>query len=292
MEENSQHNKKTKQANSVLDNAIDTMDIVEIEKQLSRLEDLVVEIEDSKFFAKKIINTNQKGNHFMKKNYKKLGTVVASVALAVVLGSGTIYATGIYKTFEFFNEETTTIVKTKHTRIEDKEAARLAKEASEAYDEPHKTGGNVMEVQEKTFGSIQEVQEELNIDIVIPKYIPEGVQQEDTINVETTAHEAVGRTDRVYTTYRSINGEEKCFGITVIKEEMKEDVTSIVTTDAVYKDRYTNEYGDEYLLFNEDGGIIAQTTIKNIEYVLVFMGIDETEVYKTIDSTDLGIYHK
>lgn len=290
MKENSQDSLATKQINTTLDTAIDNMDLETIEKQLTQLEDLSSQVEDSRLFAKRIINQNKKGNDFMKKSYRKLGKIAVSIAGVLLIGGGTVYATGIYKTFTFFDKETTTFVKTTDQKAKDKELERLAKESSESYGNPHESSENVMEVQKKMFESVKEVKEQLNIDIAVPNYIPEGLEQGKEIYVETTEHEAVGRTDRVYTTYRSVANEDKRFGITVIKEEMKQEVTSIVTMDAVYKDKYTNRYGDEYMLFDEDGGIIAQTSVGNVEYLLVFMGVDEDEIYKTIDSVDLSVY--
>ncbi|MGL4345090.1 MAG: hypothetical protein ACRCTE_07835 [Cellulosilyticaceae bacterium] len=284
---------QSKEVTKALDEAIDRMDLEQIEAQLVALdgiEDDALQIEDSKFFAKKIMMKSRKGNNEMKSGYKKWGTAVAGVLCALAISGGTIYATGLYKTFSFFGEKTSTFIKTTDMKLADTEAKQLADEAAQSYGTVEASCENTINSQRSNFGSFEEVKEALNIDIVVPGYIPEGLVQDADIYVETIAHESFGRKDNVYTTYSDKEDEGRRFGVTVIKEDMKQDVTSIVTTDGVYAKEYTNAQGDVYTLFSEDGGVIAQRSVGNIEYVLVFMGIDETEIYKTIDSADLSIY--
>lgn len=273
-----------------LDKAIDNMDISEIEKQLAILSDdkpLPYPIEDSKLFAKRIIKQNKKGYDTMKNDHKKFGTIVASLVLTITIGVTAAYATGLFKEFNFFNKDTTVNIKTNQD-MSDEEAKKIAQEASDAYNNPQDTHEDTRQVDTQCFSSVEKVKEALGIDIVLPAYIPEDFEMDKDIKVQSP----FDKNFNIYTTYTSKENTERLLGITIIAENLPEDSTHITVTDAVYKDIYTTPTGTQYTLFNEDGGVIASIEVDNIQYALVFMGLNEEEMHKIIDSVDLNTYKK
>ncbi|SKC84781.1 DUF4367 domain-containing protein [Maledivibacter halophilus] len=281
---------KSNNIKNKLDKAIDNMDMPEIEKQLDKLsadKPFPYEIEDSKIFAKKIIKQNKKGYDTMKNNYKKFTTLAASLILTITIGITAAYATGLFQEFNFFNRDTTVKVRSNQDIRED-EAKRLASEASDAYNTPSATKKSSREVDIKTFSNIQEVKEALDIDIVLPSYIPEDFVIDDNIRVENL----YDKNFNIYTTYTSKENKERLFGVTVMTNNLSGDMTSITVTDAVYKDTYTTPDGTKYTLLEEDGTTIAEVSINNIDYALIFSGISDDEMNKIIDSVDLNTYTK
>ena len=271
-----------------LDQAIDEMDIEQIEKSLAKLSaenSLPFMPEDSKLFAKRIITQNRKDYHNMKKNYKKLGTLTASALLVIVLGTSAAYATGLLNQFTFFNKETTVVVKSNQT-LSEKEAKELAKTAASEYGKPQDPEATVLEATPKDFSSLAEVQKAFGTNIVLPSYIPSDFEMDKTIHTETLSENNFN----IYATYTSKENSKRLFGVSVIQRVLDEDSTSISITDSVYKDKYTSPAGTTYTLFDENGGIIAQAKLGDIEYNLCFMGLDEKEMHQIIDSTDLTAY--
>ncbi len=269
-----------------LDVAIDDMDMLQIEKQLTKLSDKELDhfsIEDSKLFAKRIIKKNKKGFDVMIKKYKKAGALVASVSLILMIGVSVCYATGFYKEFKFFNKNNTVEIRT-NQNISKEEAKQLADEASEAYENQISEGATIA-IPMKSFASIKEVKETLGIDIVLPSYIPTDFEMNSQIETQT-----YNDSYNIYTTFQSKDNEERLLGITVISDSLPEDSTEITVTDSVFRDTYTTPAGTEYTILEEDGGIIAMAEINNIQYALVFMGLSQEEMNKVINSVDLSKY--
>jgi hypothetical protein len=273
-----------------LDEAIDNMDISEIEKQidiLSANNPFPYPIEDSKLFAKRIIKQNKEGYDTMKKNHKKFAAIAASLILTITIGVTAAYATGLFKEFNFFNKNTTVKIKTTQDMSDD-EAQKMAQEASDSYNNPKDPQKETKQVDTQSFPSIEKVKEALGIDIVLPAYIPEDFEMDKDIKVQSP----FDKNFNIYTTYKSKENTERLLGITIISENLPEDSTHITVTDAVYQDTYTTPTGTQYTLFNEDKGVIASIEIDNIQYALVFMGLSEDEMHKVIDSVDLSTYTK
>lgn len=273
-----------------LDKAIDEMNIEQIEESLNKLSvlnPLPSQTEDSKLFAKRIINQNKKGFFTMKNNYKKIGALTASALLIITIGTTAAYATGLLNKITFFNKDTTVVVKSNQS-LSDQEAKKLADEAASSYGKPVDEKATVTEPVRKDFSSLAEAEKAFDTKIVIPSYIPEDFKMDQTIHTETVD----SQNTNLYATYTSSKDSKRLFGITVIKETLGEDSTSVLVTDSVYKDKYTTPSGTKYTLFDEDGGILAKAEVNDIEYVLAFMGVSQEEIYKIIDSADLTAYVK
>ncbi|MCT4507757.1 MAG: hypothetical protein N4A48_03215 [Tepidibacter sp.] len=287
MKENSKTNSKYKDINSKLDEAIDSMDMFEIEVQLEKLsnkEEFPYEIEDSKFFAKRIIKQSKKGNGSMRRNVKKSGILVACLVLTI--GVTVAYGTGLFKNFKFYNEKTTVEIRT-NQNISEEEAERIAKEAEDDYNSPS-TEDTTEKDTKKIFSSIKEVEETIGMQITLPSYIPEDFQMEKDIMVYNTR----GDNHNIYITYMSSEKEDRLLGITTITRNQPEDSTIITVTDAVHKNDYKTPSGTKYSILEEDEAIIATTDISNVQYALIFMGVNEEEMHKVINSTDLSGYIK
>ncbi|WP_129600656.1 hypothetical protein [Anaerophilus nitritogenes] len=270
---------------SKLDEAIDNMDMVEIERQLEKLSKqrpLPYEIEDSKMFAKRIIKQNKKGNGIMKKGIRKSGILAACLVLTI--GVTAAYGTDLFKNFKFYNKDTTVEIRT-NQNISDKEAERLAKEAKDNYNSPDKKG-IITEAKTMTFSNIKEVEKALGVKVILPSYIPEDFKMEKDIMVQ----ESFNNNHNIYITYKSKDQENRLFGVTIITQDMLEDSTVVTVTDSVHKDDYKTPSGTKYSILEEGEGIIANTDIDNINYGLVFMGVDEKEMHKVINSADLSGY--
>lgn len=270
-----------------LNQAIDEMTVDTIEEYLEKLPDLNEQKEDGKLFAKKIIKEYKKGNENMKKTYKNSGILVASIILTITIGVTGAYAAGLIKKFTFFNQNTTVTIRT-NENLSQSEAKEMADQAAKDYNNPSSLQAPSLEVIEKTFTSLDEVKKSFNIDVVLPDYIPADFVMSNEIHTQTIPD----NTCQIYTTFTSNTNQERLFGITVIKDESSLDTTRISVTDSVYKSKYTAPSGVHYTLFEEDGGIIAQTEIDDVQYGLVFMNVDKKEIYKVIDSTDLTTYIK
>jgi hypothetical protein len=271
-----------------LDQAIDDMDITQIDLQLEKLSDIdpfPYQIEDSSLFAKKIIRQNKKGNAIMKKTYKKWGTLTASLLLTAIVGVSGAYAAGLLDQFTFFNKDKTIVVKSNQP-LTSEEAKELADDAAFAYDQPKDLENYASPVEEKAFTSVAEIKESFGIDIVFPDYIPSDFQLDPEIYTQTLSDNNF----QIYTTFTSTQGETRRFGLSLLYNKLSEESTSITVTDVVYKDDYQTPAGTHYTLFDDEGGVIAQTEIGDLEYVLVFLGFEKEEMYQVIDSTNLEAY--
>ncbi|MDF2596143.1 MAG: hypothetical protein K0R69_2484 [Clostridia bacterium] len=279
------------QANLVqdsLDQAIDDMDITQINLQLEKLSDIdpfSYQIEDSYLFAKKIIRQNKKGNAIMKKTYKKWGTLTASLILTAIVGVSGAYAAGLLDQFTFFNKDKTIVVKSNQP-LTSEEAKELADDAAFAYDQPKDLENYASPVEENAFTSVAEIKEAFGMDIVFPDYIPSDFQLDPEIHTQTLSDDNF----QIYTTFTSKQGGNRRFGISLIYSKLPPESTSITVTDAVYKDDYQTPSGTEYTLFDEEDATMAQTEIGDIEYILVFLGFEKEEMYQVIDSTNLEAY--
>lgn len=275
---------------SKLDEAIDNMDMMEIEKQLDKLlvdKPFPYTIENSKLFAKKIIKNQKKGYDIMKRNSKKCGTLIASLILTITVGVTAAYATGLFEDFNFFYKNTTVEIES-NQNIGEKKAKKLAEEANDSYNTPSNTKESSTETNLKIFSSIQEVKEALGIDIVLPSYIPTDFEIDKDIRVQPSYNNNYN----IYTSYTSKENEEKFLGVTVISNNLPEDSTVVTVSDAVYKDDYTTPSGTQYTLLDEDSLTIAKVEINNIKYGLLFRGVSKDEMHKVIDSVDLSPYEK
>lgn len=281
-----------------LDEAIDNMDISEIEKQLAKLahdNPLPYQIEDSRLFAKRIIKQNKKGDDTMKINYKKFGTLVASVLLTITIGLTAAYAMSLFQEFNFFNKDTTVNIRS-NQNLSEEEAKKINEEVSKMFgmeaSETSNNQGNRQETSKETgiksFSNIKEVKEALGIDIVLPSYVPVDFEMNKNVNVQSTINDNFN----IYTTYDSKENTERFLGVTVITKNLPEDSTVMTVTDVVHKGFYTTPAGTKYTLMDDDAAVIATIEINNIQYALIFQGISEDEMHKVIDSVNLEIYKK
>lgn len=270
-----------------INHAIDEKNMNEVEKQLALISErspLPFTVEDSQLFAKRIIYYKKKGSNEMKKRSRKIAALAASFALVLCMGI-TVYASGLYKEFTFFNKDTTVIIKSDQDMSEE-EAKELASEAAEAYNQPVDEAAIVVPVEEQSYTDLAAIKEAFGIDVIVPAYLP----KEFVMDSEIYTQAVPGSSTNVYVSYTSQLDPETRFGITVIKSDLPEDSTSITVVDSVYKDTYTTPSGTKYTLLTEEAAIIAQTEINDIQYALIFVGVSEEEMHKVIDSADLESY--
>ncbi|WP_099189603.1 hypothetical protein [Tepidibacter mesophilus] len=287
MKENLKKTPEFQTINSKLDEAIDQMDISEVERQLEKLSEvkpLPYAIEDSKIFAKRIIKQNKKGQGCMRKNIKKSGIVAACLMLTI--GVTAVYGTGIFKNFKFYNQKTTVEIRSNQD-ISEEEANRLAKEAEKDYDSPS-TQGTTEEAELRTFSSIKEVEETIGIKVILPLYIPKDFQMEKDIMVQNSFN----NNHNIYISYKSNAKNNRSLDVTIATQDQPEDSTVVTVTDAVRKGQYTTPYGTKYTILKEEEGIIATTDINNISYNLIFTGVNKEEMHRVINSADLRGYIK
>lgn len=283
-------NKKEILSVSRIDDAIDGMDLERIEDFIEGLEDcdeLESSMEESALFARRIIRDKRGGrkmNGRKNSGMRRFG-LVASCALAFVAVGITAYAGGLFEKFDFYNDTNTVQIRT-NQELSEEEAAQMAKEASQDY-ESGEVDENAYVPEEVTYSTIDEAVEKTGVDIAVPSVLPSGV----FIKEEIMAYETGADNQNIYVMYSS-EDEKKLFGITVITQNMTENSTVVCVTDAVHRTTYTTPSGDKYEILDEDGGIIASTSVGSIEYALVFMGVSEEEIHKVIDSADLSIYSK
>lgn len=272
-----------------INSEIDKMDITEVENQLEKLSEirpLPSDIEDGRCFGERIIKQNKKGYGIMGKNIKRFGTLAACLLLTISVGVTAVYGTDILKRFEFFNDDTTVQVRT-NQNVSEEEAERLAKEAQEDYDSSDRENLTI-ETTENIYSSIEEVTENTGVEIVLPSYVPDDFQMGKDISVYDTFNDNYN----IYITYNSKEKEDRLFGVTIITQNQPEDSTVVTVTDAVQEGEYETPSGTKYTILDEDGMTIATTSINNIEYSLLFVGVNEKEMHKVINSADLIEYIK
>lgn len=285
MKENSKSTPEIQSINSKIDDAIDKMDVEEVERQLAKLSEerpLSHVIEDSKVFAKRIIKQNRKGVNNMRRSMNK--SVILVACLVLTIGATVVYGSDLFKKFMFYNQKTTVEIRT-NQNISQGEAERLAKDAEDDYNSPSSQGTTEKAV-ERTFSSIEEVEKATGIKIILPSYIPEDFQIEKDISVYNT----LNNNYNIYINYRSKEKEDRLLGVTIITQDLSEDSTVVTITDAVHKDEYKTPSGTNYSILKEDEGTIATTDINNIKYAIIFMGVNEEEMNRVINSVDLSSY--
>ncbi|MBF8982569.1 hypothetical protein IZY60_03355 [Lutibacter sp. B2] len=287
MKENLKKTPEFQSINSKLDEAIDQMDMSEIERQLEKLSEkkpLPYAIEDSKIFAKRIVKQNKKGLVSMRKNIKKSGIIAACLMLTI--GVTAVYGTDLFKNFKFYNQKTTVEIRS-NQNISEEEAKRLAKEAQEDYDSPPEQG-TTEEDKPRTFSSIKEVEERIGIKIILPSYIPEDFQMKRDILVQNSFN----NNHNIYIKYTSKAKKNRSLYVSISTQEQPEDSTVVTVTDGVHKGEYKTPNGTKYAILKEDEGIIATTDINNVSYNLIFTEVNEEEMHSVINSADLSGYIK
>ncbi|MHC1749410.1 MAG: hypothetical protein AB9856_14155 [Cellulosilyticaceae bacterium] len=270
-----------------LDKAVECMDMEKIEKLLAEISErnpMPIQIEDSKLFAKKIISCEKKGNDLMKKTYRKVASFAAGIAVVAGIGV-TSYATGMWRQFDFFEKDKTMSVRS-NTEVSKEEAKQLINNSNKEQEGPTREA----ETKDTVFNSLEEVKKELNVDVVIPSYVPQDFKQDKEIKTQSAYYGEDAARHLVYVTYASPKNEKRLFGITITKIDATTDYTAVNETDATYTGKYDSKNGNHYTLLKEEEGTIATTNIGDVEYSLVFVGVDEKEMHKIIDSTDLSVY--
>jgi|GEM_PF-5924467 len=267
----------------LIDKAIEKMDMEEIDRQLRFLEiekPLPCDIEESELFARRIIKEGKKGEHKVQNKSRRMGIMIAVVMMVLTLGVTMVFGAGYLK-FDFFNHDTTVQIKTSEN-LTVEEAEALATEASEEYNNNVIDDAIVLETTKTNYNSIEELENDLEVKVVIPKYIPEGFVFDGNIMVQLS-----DISKNIYITY--INGEEKMIGITMVVEEEIEG-TTVSVTDAVYKDSFKTESGTEYMILDEDGAKIATTEVGNLSYAIVTIGVSDEVIQKILESIDFDDY--
>ncbi|WFD10916.1 hypothetical protein [Tepidibacter hydrothermalis] len=285
MKDNLKNTPRFESINSELDKAIDQMDILEIEKQLEKLSEekpLPYSIEDSKIFAKRIIEQNKKGYGSMRRSVKKSVILVACIVLTI--GVTVVYGTDLFKNFKFYNQETTVEIRT-NQNISEEEAASMAKEAEDDYNSPS-TQGTTEENELNKFANIKEVEESIGIKITLPSYVPQDFEMKKDILVQNS----FDNNHNIYISYMSKEKKNRLFEVSIITQKQPEDSTIVTVTDTVHEGEYKTPSGTKYSILKEDEGIIATTDINNIVYSLIFTGVNEEEMHKVINSVDLSGY--
>ncbi|MEM1485196.1 hypothetical protein V6615_09990 [Oscillospiraceae bacterium PP1C4] len=279
-----------------LDAAIDGMDQDGIDRSLARLtalESHTIEAEDAKLFAARIKKLDRERKHSMK-NKKTMRTVLVAAAIMVVASVG-VYASGVLNNFTFADGDRITNVRTTES-ITETEAKELADNAKSAETAPSEQAREA-ESKEFTFDTVEEAEKKLDTKIVIPAKMPELALKSVSGQTIRWGDDMESRT--VYAIYG--DPESKAVGITVDKRIVKpgSEFTSISTSDMDKNSigEYKSKSGKVYTLHSEsdDSGKrtarIAKITAGSYEYALIFVGVEENEMHKIIDSADLSVYH-
>lgn len=261
-----------------INKAIENCDMSRIDEELKLLESqspFPQEEVDSTLFAKDIIKKSKGRKSGMKKAYK----MVAGLALAMIIGVTGVYASGLYKSFSFYKEDKTITVKSTG-ELTQEEALEMAVEAEKDLEQtPAEERVNTSE--KLSYYSIAEAEKNLGIPIAVPTALPEAFEMDESVYVEKA-----NRQTNIYVTFK--NGE-KLFGITILADDVTEDMTSITITDSVYENSFKSN-GRDFNLFTEDGGLIATTDFGAVQYALISMGLTEDELKAIVDSVDLTVY--
>lgn len=248
-----------------------------------------ISFEEPELFADKI-KQNVKGDVIdMKKKFKftKFGVIAAVVA---VISCASVSAAYILNTYTVEKDGTL------YSVTSDQEIGKdeLQNMVDEAADFDKSEGTAVPENEYEKFESIADAEKQYDMKILTPEVLPD-LKLESITGLQTVDDEKYGRST-VWLEYGDT--EDKAFGITVAKKNLREGETSIsgAEFDAGTLSEYKSPKGYDFKILNEsdeDGSHtakIAYAAAGKYEYALIFMGFDEAEINKVIDSLDLSEY--
>lgn len=270
-----------------MNNAIDDMDIDQIEAYLDKMDD-PVELEavkiDSELFARRIIDEHKDKDVKRKMSTKRMIMFAACLVLAFAMGV-TAHAAGLFNVFTYYGDSSTVEIRTDQ-ELSQAERDVIVEEVVTSYENGEVTGTEVRTPEYKTYNGIEAVKEAIGVDIGLPGFIPEDFVMESEIMVS----ESFDGNHNIYVTYESSTDPNRMFGITVATQNYSEGSMVVSVTDTVYEDEYVSKSGDHFSIMSEDGGTVVIAELGHLQYALIFLGVEEAEIYQVIDSVDLGIY--
>lgn len=284
-----------------LNNAIDEMDMTTLSALLDEIETSTSHppsLEDSTLFAKRIIKSKNtsipKGPDSMK--LKKHHALIASIALICVTSTTVLYATGAFNKLTIFRDDATYKISS-NTPLTDKEVNELIDSMADTPTSSDEE--NIVNVEDftHTYESLEDASKDLNVPLIIPTVLPKGFTLSKEVYAETYEVTPGHPSSNIYLSFDNSaqdptldEHKQQIFGISVCYEDKTDVSQSILKTDLIYDHTYTNALGDTYTIYTDEGGIIANITIGDIDYTLCFMNIPDQEIYNTLDHTDLSIY--
>ncbi len=162
----------------------------------------------------------------------------------------------------------------------------IIEESITAYENGEVSNNIVSEVVYRNFNDVKEVESEYGIKIIIPSYLPNDLVMEKDITVSDSFDD----NHNIYLNYKSETNDSKMMGITIITQNYDESSMVVRVTDTVFEGNYTSTNGEAFTIFNEDGATIVASELGTISYGLIFMGFDEDEMYKVVNSVQLDNY--
>lgn len=280
---------KKYEMNKRLEEAVNKGDIEEVSKILDDVK-LDICFDEPKKFADKIRQIEKGDIKIMKKKFKlsKVGVIAAAI---VAISCVSVSAAYVFNTYMMEKGDRYYSV-TSNEELSDDAVEKMVDEAHE-YEENINTE-NVTTPEYDNFDNIEAAEKNYNMKILKPEIMPK--LDLDSITGNQFFVDENSSTSTVWLSY--VGENEKSFGITVTKNELSEDTTSVSSgdIDEGSLNSYKSAKGFDFNVFNEssdDKTKTAKVALANVgkyEYAMVFVGFEESEVTKTIDSLDLSEY--
>ncbi len=271
-----------------IEKAIDDGDIESIDILLDKLpidKNNFIKPENPFKFAEDIKNKNRKDDITMKRKLKftktaAIAAAIASIATVSISGAILLNHYSFSKGDKFYTITSNQEIdkSTLDNILEKSEENPLSKAKAE--------------IGEKiSFNSIDEAKESFNINIPLPEIMP-NLELSNIFGEKMDFGTDSSKTE-VWATYG--NPEKKAFGITAVKYDFNEDVTSatISDIDEGTLGEYTTAKGYKFSTFKESDETKEKTAYiysiskDNYKYAFSFFGFSESEMNNILDSLNL-----
>lgn len=287
--------KDKKQILKQLDHAIDRADMDEIERELQHLslaEPVVPKAEDALLFAARIQKIHKEKSHMNKLRKPLKIAVIAAVVAAMGV---TVYAASTLNRFSFSSGNQYITMNTTENMTADEAKAFVEEDLNENI--PDEANAASAKVEKLSFNTVSQAEQRLGMPLILPAEMPE-------MSLDSATGEIAQFGEGLETRFCWLDysdAQDRKFGITVTRDIVKEGIpiTAYTTNDMDEGSlgTYKSKSGAEYTTLtesNEAGDMtahIATIKIGEYEYTLVFVGFDEAERHKIIDSADLSAYN-
>ncbi len=272
-----------------LENAVNKGDIKEIDKILADFKP-DISFDPTEVFAAKI-KQKAKGEIVMKKKLNLIKTTVIAGGIAAV-SCVSVCAAYTYKNYAFEKNGNFYTI-TSNKEMENEEYIDAVNDF-EANEKPDDADIHFVTPDEyDRFESIEEAEKKYNMNICMPSVMPDLAL--DDITGLQKFYSKGSCASSVWINYGNVGSKEMC--IFVEKKDIKDsDDLTLITKDDVDEGtlkEYKSKNGLSFKMFDEskdDKSEIAKVAYiskGSYEYALSFLGFDENEIIKIIDSIDI-----
>lgn len=270
--------KKKSEIMNELDDAINAMDIRRIDQGLEALADiepLPFQAENSKLFAARIKKMNEENlNMKISRKFIKAAVVAATIGVMGI----TAYAANALNVFSFIQDGKIVVVRT--TENIDGNAMGVQSNPEAPIREE-----DALPAAEYTFSTAADAEKELDIKIVLPS----ATAQMSLEHATGMAVNADGMDSRnVSLTYADQQGRNMY--ITATKLMSDSAVISEYDLGDNTSDNYINEFGTDFILFNNADQTTYFAAVGDYEYSIAFTGYSIKEQKEIVDTLDLSEY--